>query len=187
MKREKVTSWQASKGASDSDSVGTTLRQNHRKACQALLIHTNKSRAKWLSNRLQKVSLFGDAHTAKHTWDQLKRSLGAEIMSGLPTQVRMASGKIVSGKEADDQWHKTRADISKFDATAPFNKEPQKRRSMKMASIDKEEQDKAQSAKHDRNDEGIMGAAIGREEVSSSLQRSSKGTAPGTDKYIMNS
>ena len=26
-----------------------------------------------------------------------------------------------------------------------------------------------------------MGAAIGREEVSSSLQRSSKGTAPGTD------
>jgi len=180
-KKEKVASWQASKGASDSDSIGTTLRQNHRKACQALRIHTNKSRAKWLSNRLQKVSLFGDAHTAKHTWDQLKRSLGAEIMSGLPTQVRMASGKIVSGKEADDQWHKTRADISKFDATAPFNKEAQKRRSMKMASIDKEEQDKAQSAKHDRNDEGIMGAAIGREEVSSSLQRSSKGTAPGTD------
>ena len=102
-------------------------------------------------------------------------------MSGLPTQVRMASGKVVSGNQADEQWHKTRADISKFDATAPFNKEAQKRRSMKMASIDKEEQDKAQSAKHDRNDEGIMGAAIGREEVSSSLQRSSKGTAPGTD------
>ena len=50
-----------------------------------------------------------------------------------------------------------------------------------MVSIDKEEQDKARTAKHDRNDEGIMGTAIRREEVSSSVQRTSKCTAPGTD------
>jgi len=74
----------------------------------------------------------------------------------------MASGKIVSGKEADEQWQKTRADFSKFDVTEPFNKEAQRRRSIKMASIDKEEQDKARTAKHDRNDKGMMGAAIGR-------------------------
>ena len=59
-------------------------------------------------------------------------------MSGLPTQVCMATGKIVSGKEADEQWHKTQADISKFDITAPSNKEAQRRRSTKVVSIDKE-------------------------------------------------
>ena len=58
-------------------------------------------------------------------------------MSGLPTQVRMATGEIVSGKEANEQWHRTREAISKFDSTAPFNKEAQKRRSIKMAKMDR--------------------------------------------------
>ena len=51
--------------------------------------------------------MFGEAHSAKHTWDKLNRSLGSKVMSGLPTQVRMVTGKMVPGKEADEQWHKT--------------------------------------------------------------------------------
>ena len=54
-----------------------------------------------------------------------------------------------------------------------------------MVSIDKEEQEKARTAKQNMHDEGIMGAVIGRVsqrgEVSSSLQRTSRGTVPGTD------
>ena len=181
LKKEQTKSRQDMKDVSRDDSTWATLRQTHRQSCHALRIHTSKSRAKWLSNRLQQVSLFGDTQSTKHTWDKLKRNLGAEVMSGLPTQVRMATGEIVSGKEADEQWHRTRESISKFDSTAPFNEEAQKRRSIKMATIEKKEQEQARVEQKERREEGIMDSAIGIDEVKSSIQRASKGTAPGTD------
>ena len=88
------------------------------------------------------------------------------------------------GKEADEQWHRTRESISKFDSAAPFNDEAKERRSIKMAMIDKKEQEQArveQKERSTRRKEEIMGSAIGTDEVKSSIQRASKGTAPGTD------
>ena len=127
LKKGQVESWQALRLIIEGTPLWEGARTRHRRACQALRVYTNTSRSKWLSKRLHKVSLFGDSHSAKHTWETLKRSLGSEIMSGLPTKIRTSTGDLLSGKEADKQWHEVRASISKFDSTAPFDPKAQKK------------------------------------------------------------
>ena len=181
LKKGQVESWQALRLIIEGTPLWEGARTRHRRACQALRVYTNTSRSKWLSKRLHKVSLFGDSHSAKHTWETLKRSLGSEIMSGLPTKIRTSTGDLLSGKEADKQWHEVRASISKFDSTAPFYPKAQKKRKLQMSTILRQEQDSAAAATHPKQSEGIMNAKIEQMEVQSSLQRASKNTAPGTD------
>ena len=88
---------------------------------------------------------------------------------------------MLHGQEAAAEWHRKRAEIGKYDSTAPFNAKAQAMRKLQMHSILQKEATDSANAAPPRKDQGVMNAGITKEEISACLQRASTNTAPGTD------
>ena len=181
LKQRAQESWQEHKDTPQDHADALLNKRTYRQACRDLRIHTSQSRTRWLSQRLHNTSLHAPSHTVKFTWEKLKRSLGSESISGLPAQVRGGDGRVLQGQEAAAEWHRKRAEIGKYDSTAPFDAKAQAKRKLQMHSILQKEATDSANAAPPRKDQGVMNAGITKEEISACLQRASTNTAPGTD------
>ena len=181
LKQRAQESWQKHKDMPQDHADALLSKRTYREACRDLRIHTSQSRTRWLSQRLHNTSLHAPSHTVKFTWEKLKRSLGSESISGLPAQVRGGDGRVLHGQEAAAEWHRKRAEIGKYDSTAPFNAKAQAMMKLQMHSILQKEATDSANAAPPRKDQGVMNAGITKEEISACLQRASTNTAPGTD------
>ena len=155
-------------------------RGAHRAAYHALRLYTTESRARWTNKRLSTISLLAPAHTVKATWQVLKRQLGSEAQSGLPAVVKTAQGDILKGQAATNHWHTARVSIGKFDATAPFDTQAHKARTLHLKKI-REGTHAAPSPPQVGSEGDRLNDGITKAEIERALSKIKNGKAPGVD------
>ena len=153
-------------------------RLEHRLSCKSTRTYAAQARHRWLSKKLEKISLFGSPHTMKRNWTLLKRSLGEEVTRGLPTTVRTSSGQLLLGQEATDHWHKAREAISSVDPLAPSDAKAVNWLKLRMQDILRQEESPAPTSSRPPPP---MNQNISMKEVKDALAHASTGTAPGID------